>query len=586
MYLSLIVVDSGGKPGSGILNGNLIWAGSYSQCVNITKKGYNITFDGKFYMATVMPVVQSGPIAGLYGIRVGICVPSSCSQHDVIQSLDGGKLNCICGVIILLLTIGTIYDVIIHQPRLKAIERQKLNESEEQEPDVAVTSPDEGTPQVNRRSRKKTPAAKDGMTGRILLCFSLYTNIGKVLSTKQAPGSIKCLHGIRFISMTWVILAHTYLYAREFFDNWTQFEKDVETFTIQAINNASLCVDSFFFLSGLLMSYLLIKQLDKSKEKGKSVSYGMLYFHRYWRLTPTYMFVMMLWMWVLPYLFSGPFVPQAPYGLDDNCRDNWWTNLLYVNNVVNPDRMCMDWSWYLANDMQFFVIGVPLVYMMYRWQIFGIALQLALLLASFVITATITWHYDMIAPLGSNYYYHRPYCRIGPYLVGVAVGWLLVKIKRKRTKSITMRLLMTIGWLVAAASAMAVLYATYGQYHGTTLQTEAENVLYLTVHRTVWAMALGWVVVACHHGYGGVVDIILSWDAWVPLSRLTYCAYLVHLLLVFAVYISMEMPIHYTTFTMIYFFMGHLTISFGMAFLVSVAVEMPLVGLEKVIFNK
>ena len=62
---------------------------------------------------------------------------------------------------------------------------------------------------------------------------------------------------------------------------------------------------------------------------------------------------------------------------------------------------------------------------------------------------------------------------------------------------------MPVGWLIAATAAMAVLYSIYGQYHGTTLQTEAENVLYLTVHRTVWAMALGWVVVACYYGYGG-----------------------------------------------------------------------------------
>ncbi|XP_078581489.1 nose resistant to fluoxetine protein 6-like [Branchiostoma floridae x Branchiostoma japonicum] len=286
-------------------------------------------------------------------------------------------------------------------------------------------------------------------------------------------------------------------------------------------------------------------------------------------------------------MFSGPFWPLAPDGLDPYCEDNWWTNLLYVNNVVNSDRECMGWSWYLANDMQFFVIGVPLVYILYRWQILGIAVQLVLLLASFITTAVISWHYDMKAPLGDDdKYYIKPYCRIGPYLVGVTVGWLLIKIKPKQTKNMTSRLLMTIGWLVAAASAMAVLYATYGQYHGTTLQTEAENVLYLTVHRTVWAMALGWMVVACHHGYGGVVDIILSWDAWVPLSRLTYCAYLIHLQLVYAVYFTLEVPIHYTTFTMIYFFLGHVTLSYGLAFLVSVAVEVPLMGVEKIIFNK
>ena len=48
-----------------------------------------------------------------------------------------------------------------------------------------------------------------GLAAKILLCFSVYTNGGKILSTEQPPGAITCLHGIRFLSMTWVILGHT-----------------------------------------------------------------------------------------------------------------------------------------------------------------------------------------------------------------------------------------------------------------------------------------------------------------------------------------------------------------------------------------
>ncbi|XP_035686734.1 nose resistant to fluoxetine protein 6-like [Branchiostoma floridae] len=636
--LSLTVLDSGGKPPSGILNGNLFWLGSYSQCVNITRKGFNITFDGKFYLATLVPVPQAKQSQQLtegvpilpgspLNLILGVCVPSSCSQHDVIQRLDGsiywrflvqhGILQvtsaysqesppiqsvtiaaiCICGVILFLLTSGTIYDVIIHQPRLLLVKAKK--ESEAQDHDIAmdVSAPDEKTPLVNKTPRDLTSAPTEGMTVRILLCFSLYTNIGKLLSTKQAPGSIRCLHGIRFISMTWVILGHTYYFGTFGLalkaDNLLESSEIMQSFTFQAIRSATVSVDSFFFLSssGLLMSYLLLRQIGKSIEKGESIPYGMLYFHRYWRLTPTYLFVMMLWTWVLPYMFSGPFWPPAP--IDPNCGQNWWTNLLYINNVVNNDKMCMGWTWYLANDMQFFVIGVPLVYAVYRWKKLGIALLLTLLLVSFVTTAIICLHYHFTIATGDQiHYYFVPYCRIGPYLVGVAVGWLLTKMRRKETRNTTLSLLMPIGWLVAAASAMAVLYSTYGQYSGTTFQTESENVLYLTVHRTVWAMAVGWMVVACYYGYGGylftagVVHIILSWDAWVPLSRLTYCAYLVHILVMYAVHLTREVPIHYSTFTIIYFFLGHLAVSYGVAFLVSVAVETPLLGLEKIIFKK
>jgi len=52
-----------------------------------------------------------------------------------------------------------------------------------------------------------------GALGEFLMCFSLYTNGYKLLSTKQPPGSLKCLHGIRFLSLTWVILGHTLVFS-------------------------------------------------------------------------------------------------------------------------------------------------------------------------------------------------------------------------------------------------------------------------------------------------------------------------------------------------------------------------------------
>ena len=41
-----------------------------------------------------------------------------------------------------------------------------------------------------------------------LLCFSVITNGEKILNTKQAPGNIAAINGIRTISTTWVILGH------------------------------------------------------------------------------------------------------------------------------------------------------------------------------------------------------------------------------------------------------------------------------------------------------------------------------------------------------------------------------------------
>lgn len=49
---------------------------------------------------------------------------------------------------------------------------------------------------------------------------------------------------------------------------------------METIVNATVSVDSFFLMSGLLISYLLLKELDRNSGK---FNLGLLYLHRYLR---------------------------------------------------------------------------------------------------------------------------------------------------------------------------------------------------------------------------------------------------------------------------------------------------------------
>ena len=49
-----------------------------------------------------------------------------------------------------------------------------------------------------------------GILGRVLLSFSVYSNSSKILNTNQPSGTLTAVNGIRFISMTWVILGHSF----------------------------------------------------------------------------------------------------------------------------------------------------------------------------------------------------------------------------------------------------------------------------------------------------------------------------------------------------------------------------------------
>ena len=52
-----------------------------------------------------------------------------------------------------------------------------------------------------------------GTLGKVLLSFSIYTNASKILNTTQPSGTLTAVNGIRFVSMTWVVLGHSYAFG-------------------------------------------------------------------------------------------------------------------------------------------------------------------------------------------------------------------------------------------------------------------------------------------------------------------------------------------------------------------------------------
>lgn len=50
------------------------------------------------------------------------------------------------------------------------------------------------------------------------------------------------------------------------------------------------------------------------------------------RLTPPYMLLLMLYVPTVKYWADGPFWPQNGFEINE-CRDTWWRNMLYINNV-------------------------------------------------------------------------------------------------------------------------------------------------------------------------------------------------------------------------------------------------------------
>ena len=120
----------------------------------------------------------------------------------------------------------------------------------------------------------------------------------------------------------------------------------------------------FVSSSGILTSYITL-QLTKSSLSRFSVV-GFL-ISKYIRLTPQLIFFILLTFLIpLGGFSAGPIWKETVDPLVDNCSNNWWHNLLYIQNMFRGKTMCGLHTWFLAADMQYHWISiffiVPLLY--------------------------------------------------------------------------------------------------------------------------------------------------------------------------------------------------------------------------------
>lgn len=429
---------------------------------------------------------------------------------------------------------------------------------------------------------------------KFFLAFSVYSNGKKILSTKKTAGTLGAVNGVRVLSISWVILGHIFAFIIGVVSNVGYFYTvDLKRRSYQAILNAFVSVDSFFLLSGLLVSYLLLKELRRKEGNIKWLQFiPKFYFHRYWRLTPSLMLLMFVYVPLFPYISDGPFWPQK--GLEQGqCNKTWWYNMLYINNFFNEE--CMAWTWYLANDMQFFILSPFIIIPLYYSKFLGWIIGGMILLGSWIATGIISNKYQLPASqleqltsssMQLHYfddYYIKPYCRVGPYIVGIFCGYFLYKTDCKLKINKVLNIFI---WMVAATLACLIVYGLYDDVNGYVHLSQSVKDLYNTTHRTVWGACVGWVVFACATGNGGFINTLLSWSFFTPLARLTYCAYLIHPILIYAYYSSLRTPLYMDDSTLAVVFSGIMVLTYMFAFVLSLAFEAPMLSLEKLIFNR
>ncbi|GFU10858.1 nose resistant to fluoxetine protein 6 [Trichonephila clavipes] len=553
------MLDSYGKPESGVLNGNIKWLGEYKECLDVRappKPYENVGgFQGK-YCTLQIPVKLKNVSLPL---NMGVCLPDSCnpsgpifglsqdinvtnylpSYNENVDSLFNGttltcqstssrKLTtgaivviCLISMFAFLSVIGSLITAYEHYMK-RTIERDltfggnaydKISVNSDLERLTCRGSDDDLI--IRIAEPNVLPGWLEGCKP-FFNCFCIFTNGEKIMNTASTEGQLPCLHGIRFLSMSWVILCHGYGFAFSAIRNPAETINFIDNWTFQLILNGFYSVDSFFVLSGFLVAYLFFQQAAKTDGK---ISWLYFYIHRFIRLTPVYMMVMGFYATLIAYLGSGPI--WAFKDTDPNCQAHWWWNLLYINNFQPAMDQCMAWSWYLANDMQFYVISPLFLATLFRWPKIGYSMIALFLSIAFISNFVLTYEYNLFTGLGNiieladniadfmprwmdffDKLYVKPYTRISPYLVGIIVAYYLFRRKQSNARKLNL-ITLTIGWIAASSMTLACIF---GLYHHK--QTIIEASFYNALNRTCFACGLAWVMFVCIIGQGGSIVFV------------------------------------------------------------------------------
>ncbi|XP_055370763.1 uncharacterized protein LOC129605190 [Condylostylus longicornis] len=598
------VIDSWGKIPTGILVGHLTDVGNFEECIGISEMINQETeqlLEGKYCFAELSladliggwkPIVvpKFEPRIGwgeelnaIKNLKIAVCVPKSCRTTLADDALRN-----------LLQQVGITLDK--EKPIIQSSTcKTKLVPSYRTVDIVAISFFSFiGFLMLISSAYDYTTSSYGKKPIKILTAFSIVTNGRKLFqiqdTSKRNPNVIECLNGIRSLSIIWVVFGHQYFVSNFvtsinaiYILEWAR-----SPFALLMLNGV-LSVDSFFLLSGCLVSWIGLKTLNKTNGK---LNVFKMYLHRYLRLTPLLAAMVLFTASLQRYLGNGPFWNFDQ--VEQYCQENWWSTLLYVANYVHGDKLCFGHSWYLCVDTQLYILSPLILWPLWKWGKIAFLPIIICIQASmgyvFAEWMSRDYHY-LFLEFNDNdltkqkYIYYATHARVSAYLVGVLLGYYLYQYRNKKMKLSKFKIMT--GWLCCLSLFAVILF---GPYHRSSKQPESgmttiEGAIYEPFSRFAWAIALSWVIFACHHGFGGFINKILTFGIWQPIARLSYGIYLSHLTVQMVWYGNYKVEQNFSDMETIFMFWACFGITLCITVIIVLAFESPIIIIENWVFG-
>ncbi|XP_038211046.1 nose resistant to fluoxetine protein 6-like isoform X2 [Zerene cesonia] len=449
---------------------------------------------------------------------------------------------------------------------------------------------------------------------RFLMAFSLKKNWEILTYDRSKPRQeqrmkdLTCLEGIRFIGMQCVMFAHVILiYVYSYIDNPEFIEKIYDQLIWKIVLNSPVWLQAFFSISGFLTAYVILIVTEKKPLTFVKCLLGIL--NRWIRLTPIALFALVFTIAWYPQLGAGPQWAWVVQREAHDCASRWWHHVLYVHNHLPLGKFCMGHTWYLAVDMQFHVLGMLLMFVLVRYRRAVAPVLLLLMLGSMVAAGCVTYFYELspivtaqspedlrtmfldsrILPL----LYLPSWMNLPGYVCGVATAFIFYHTQQAGINLSEKKWFRTLFHLSLHAGSVVALCGTVflSDFASTSAASEAGGAGTARVFGAIYAALDRPLVAMCYSVFmlglfarcpSGVLKL-LSWRGFHVLGRLSYCAFVIHFIIIrFAVASNTQLG-HASIFSMLSLLIVGSVVTYIVCIPVCLIIELPVIQLWKAV---
>ena len=465
---------------------------------------------------------------------------------------------------------------------------------------ASATAPSLQSPSTAILESAKEPESPKSLLVQIAECFDLKQNFADLVKNELEPGhdpNLNVVHGIRALSYGWVVYGHTFLQCMrpKNMMYMTTYFKSAWFLVLMA---ALYAVDTFFFLSGFFTGFFMLSKLRTMKIGFKS--FGQLVLHRWLRLWPAY-FVAILFSWKLSVYMGDGVLWYSYVSGAQACDWDAWKNWLFMDNALTVSNNCFSWGWYLSNDFQMFLLAPFICWIYFKnrqrslhiiWALFLMSMMAAYNYSS---NSGVYYMLEIFTKGGGDVtdymanYYGNPIVRMAPYLLGLYLGFLFKEFKQGKKNFFSWIKESNFKSAVCAIVGFEILLFITFFPRGLQMGDQWSSGFSMTwgiSGRTLFALGVFLIIAPGLVGNLKTLGAFLSNYYFTLISRISYCGYLVHLIILQIVSANTDQVPGFNqgNESMIGFAIA--VISCFAAIVLHLLIEKPVINIETRILNK